>query len=164
MFDYHLAATAIETAGAALQTQDGESIKAGVWATAAAIITGLIGLFGIYFTTRRGILESASAGRTADFRRLREEIERRDGDIDEMRTEMRAMRGEVAEAGRVAADMKLQMVRLQTAFRLVSSELARHDPDNPVLVQATSLIAAASMTDTDILRAGVASLGAKPPQ
>lgn len=95
---------------------------------------------------------------TDDFRRLREEIGRRDTDIDEMKAELKDLRSSLTAADRHTADMQMRMVRLQTAFQLVSDELARTDPDNPVLKQARALIATAAMSDDDIFKAGLATL------
>lgn len=147
--------TAMDTASAVVETTDGGSIRAGIW---TGVIVAMIGLVTMIVSHWRGWKETASAGRTADFRRLREEIERRDTDMDEMKVELKDLRALLTAADRRSADMQMRMVRLQTAFQLVSDEMARTDPDNPVLKQARALIATAIMSDDDIFRAGLTTL------
>lgn len=158
MIDPQTAATVIADTTAALQTQDGESIRAGVWVTAAGVITAIIGAVVVYMNQRRSWMDSADNARNEDFRRLREEIARRDKDMDEMQADMKAMRAKVDDAAQRAAAMQLKVVQLQMAFQLVSGELGRKDPDNSVLKQARDLIASAAMGDEDVLRTAIASL------
>lgn len=157
MIDPQIASVVVETAEA-LQTQDGDSIRAGVWVTAAGIFTAVLGALGIWLTNRKSWMDAAQTARNEDFRRLREEIARRDTDMDEMRAEMKAMRTKVDDAAQRAATMQLKVVRLQMAFQLVSGELGRRDPENDVLRQARDLIASAAMGDDDVLRTAIASL------
>jgi len=157
MIDPSTVATAIETAEA-LRTQNGQSIETATWLTAGGVITGLISVLGIWITQRGGWISTAQAARNEDFRRLREEIARHDGEMKDVKDTLAAMQERVDRAERTAGDMQLKMVHLQTAFELVSGELARHDPENKILKQARDLIARAATSDEEVFSAAIATL------
>lgn len=136
-------------------TEDGDSIKKGVWAT---VIVSIIGLFGLIVTNWGGWKKTAQDGRQGDFDRLRKEIDGYREDIASLRAEVKVSKDEAATAVRSSALIQLQMVTLQAAFHLVAGELHRSDPDNPVLKQARDLVGEAALTEKQIFDAGLRSL------
>lgn len=107
------------------------------WLTLAAIIAGLISI-----RLKQGPL----IRKTISDRANALEDERR-GDMDAMRGDIRELRKMVTDAVTTAQAAETRSAILRSVVSMLTAEIQRTDPSNPVLRQAQSMIADASMGD-----------------
>lgn len=85
--------------------------------------------------------------------------EKRD-DMAEMRQDINALRGEVAAAVQTANAAETRSAILRAVVSMLTAEISRTDPDNPVLQQAQTMIRDASSGDLGVGR-GLQDIAAK---
>ncbi|RSV15695.1 hypothetical protein CA235_07535 [Sphingomonas sp. ABOLF] len=145
---------------AGLESMIARSTATGWWLCGIGM-AGLFGMWRIYVMLRPKMEELKQKAEAAerddknnDINRLEARIIALESKVDQAET-----KADQAEAKVHAVEMK--QVSTLAAFRLVASELQRHDPDNPVLRQAMDLIGLAA-TDDFGLGAGLGKLAQLP--
>jgi hypothetical protein len=77
----------------------------------------------------------------------KDELTRINARLDKVEQENTRLRTSLASSDREINETKIKMISMRMAFQLVAGEIARADPDNPVLRQARDLIAQAAIDD-----------------
>lgn len=112
--------------------------------------TGMVtsgGILTIVIMFAYALIKIAPKWRELGIGQRRSDMDAMREDIAELKREVRTLQNNLAHAERETAEVRMQMVTMNTANRLMASELEKLNPDNPVLKQAKELIRQAASDD-----------------
>lgn len=147
----HQTIEAIKAAGPVPTQQTGFSWGSlSSWATVASIIVGFLSVFFVFLPKWKDITN----------KRLDTLDEERRKDMEEWRQEMREIKVQLAAAVARAAQADTRSAVLGAVISMLTAEIQRTDPANPVLKQAQLMIKDAASADLGLGR-GLADIASK---